>query len=177
MLIGAVVATFIVRARDIIRDDGTHVILMKNPTWSSEFYGLFESLLFEPSVILLFPMFWSSNWFYTYQQNAINGAHFDTRTKALNGVLYYLAQIFGAIGLGYALDYTSFRRSLRGKIAWGFLFTMTMVIWGGGYAFQKQYTRADTTADDWSSSGYAGPMFLYAFYGMYDSFWQCTVYW
>ncbi|CZR62278.1 probable DUF895 domain membrane protein [Phialocephala subalpina] len=178
MALGAVLALVICSARDVIRQDGTRVVLMKNPSWYSEFYGLYESITFQPSVILLFPMFWSSNWFYTYQQNAINGAHFDTRTKALNGCLYYLAQIVGAMTLGYALDYTSVAsRSMRGKLAWGFLFTMTMVIWGGGYAFQKQYTRADTSSDDWTSSGYVGPMFLYIFYGMYDSFWQCTVYW
>ncbi|KUJ16810.1 DUF895 domain membrane protein [Mollisia scopiformis] len=177
MALGAVCAMFIASAREVVRTDGTKVVLMKNPTWWSEIYGLYESLKFEPTVILLFPMFWSSNWFYTYQQNAVNGAHFDTRTKALNSCLYYLAQIFGAMALGYALDYTNFRRSLRGKIAWGFLMAMTLVIYGGGYAFQKQYTRADTSADDWSSSNYVGPMFLYIFYGMFDSFWQCTVYW
>lgn len=177
MALGAVGALTIASGRDIIREDGTRVVLMKNPTWWTEVYGLWETIKFQPSIVLLFPMFWSSNWFYTYQQNAVNGAHFDTRTKALNGCLYYLAQIVGAMMLGYALDYTNFRRSVRGKFAWGFLFSMTMIIYGGGYAFQKQYTRADTSADDWTTAGYVGPMFLYIFYGMFDSFWQCTVYW
>ena len=57
-----------------------------------------------------------------------------------------------------------------------------IVIWGGGYAFQKTYVR-DTTTDfndpvavaksealkyDWTSNGYVGPMFLYMFYGFFD---------
>ena len=48
-----------------------------------------------------------------------------------------------------------------------------MVIWGGGYALQKQYTRAekapkDYVKEDWTASGFVGPMFLYIFYGFYD---------
>lgn len=130
-------------------------------------------------------MFWSSNWFYTYQQNSINGARFSTRTKALNSLLYYLMQIVAAVILGYLLDIEKVRRSVRAKIAWGFLMTMTMVIWGGGYAYAKQYDRDDVNVKlhpdyvpmDWKTSGYAGPMFLYMFYGFYDALWQATVYW
>jgi len=177
MAFGAVLACSIANAKDVIREDGTRVILKKNPTWGTEIYGLYESVKHEPWVVLLFPMFWSSNWFYVYQQNAVNGAHFDTRTKALNSCLYYLAQIFGAAFMGWALDVQFVRRSMRAKIAWGFLMAVTFIIYGGGYAFQKPYTRADVFADDWTTSGYVGPMFLYIFYGMYDSFWQCTVYW
>jgi len=182
MFTGACLALCLCNASDIIRPDGTRVVLMKNPSWQTEFIGLWETLKFEPYVILLFPMFWSSNWFYTYQQNAINGAHFDTRTKALNSCLYYLAQIFGALILGYALDNSKVRRSVRGKICLVFLFAVTMVIWGSGYAWQKQYTRADTSAadfvpTDWNTPGYVGPMFLYIFYGLYDSLWQASVYW
>lgn len=32
-------------------------------------------------------------------------------------------------------------------------------------------------AKDWTTSGYAGPMFLYMFYGFYDASWQTCVYW
>jgi hypothetical protein len=62
------------------------------------------------------------------------------------------------------------------------LFVITMVIWGGGYAFQKGYTRESVKADpneilDFKSHGYVGPMFLYMFYGFYDAAWQTSVYW
>lgn len=177
MFAGACLALCLCNASDVVRDDGSKVVLMKNPSWRTEFTGLWETIKYEPFVVLLFPMFWSSNWFYTYQQNAINGAHFDTRTKALNGLLYYLAQIVGALVLGYALDIERISRSMKAKACLIMLFVMTMTIWGGGYAFQKQYTRADTSADDWTMSGYAGPMFLYIFYGFYDSLWQASVYW
>jgi hypothetical protein len=142
-------------------------------------------------VVLLFPMFWTSNWFTTYQQNGVNGAHFDTRTKALNNLLYYLAQIVGALLYGFAMDIPWVRRSIRARWSLGVLFVLTMAIWGGGYAYAKGYTRAfvaidpdthkpvnpDFTPTDWNTPGYVGPMFLYFFYGFYDSVWQAAVYW
>jgi len=187
MFAGAVLALLLCNAGDIHRSDGTRVILMKNPSWKSEFIGLYETIKFEPFVILLFPMFWSSNWFYTYQPNAINAARFDTRTRALNDVLYWGAQIFGALIFGYALDLERFSRSVRAKAALILLFVLTMVTWGGGLAYQKQYTRATVDVKinpswvpiDWSDGGklYIAPMFLYIFYGFYDSAWQASIYW
>lgn len=182
MAFGAVLALTICDADKVIRTDGSKVILMKSPTWKTEFIGLWETISMQPYIILLFPMFWSSNWFYTYQQNSINNAYFNTRTKALNNFLYWFAQIVAAVIIGPLLDIESIRRSTRARIALGVLFTLTMAIWGGGYAWQKGYTRADIAdpnfkAWDWTTSGYLGPMFLYFFYGFYDAVWQGTVYW
>ncbi|KAJ6028522.1 hypothetical protein N7540_004098 [Penicillium herquei] len=182
MAFGAVLALFICDADKIVRPDGSRVILMKSPTWKTEFIGLWETISNQPYIILLFPMFWSSNWFYTYQQNSINNAYFDTRTKALNNFLYWFAQIVAASIMGPLLDIESVRRSIRARIALGVLFVLTMAIWGGGYAWQKGYTRAtvnatDFVAWDWNTSGFLGPMFLYFFYGFYDAVWQGTVYW
>ena len=105
-------------------------------------------------------------------------------------MLYWLAQMFGAFIFGWLLDATMFKRTTRAKFAWVALMVLTMVIWGGGYVFQKGYTRAQVTAGvdtetttddyatyDWTDSGYIGPMFLYIFYGMYDAIWQTCVYW
>ena len=136
-------------------------------------------------------MFFASNWFYTYQFNDVNLAQFNTRTRSLNNTLYWTAQIVGAVVFGTALDYPKLKRTTRAKVAWVTLFVLTFAIWGGGYAFQKGYTRAevnvgaDTPKDpsddyvkkDWTSSGYVGPMFLYIFYGFYDSAWQTCIYW
>lgn len=163
---------------------------MKNPTWKSELVGLWETFFTDPYILLLFPMFFASNWFYTYHFNDVNGAKFNTRTRALNSVLYWMAQMVGAAIFGFMLDSSKFRRTTRAKAAWVSLLVLTMVVWGGGYDFQKGYTRAEvnagvdteTTTDDyatydWTDSGYIGPMFLYIFYGMYDAIWQTCVYW
>ena len=173
MFLGAVLAWSLVDAADVQRADGSRVILMRSPTWKSELWGLWDVLRSDTYIVLLFPMFFASNWFYTYQFNDVNLAKFNVRTRALNNVLYWTSQIFGAYMFGYALDISTFRRTTRAKAALIALFTITMAIWGGGYAWQKQYTRAETTPKtyikiDWTDSGYIGPMFLYMFYGFYD---------
>ncbi|KPM42910.1 UNC93-like protein [Neonectria ditissima] len=183
MFFGALLALTLCNAGDIVRKDGSRVILMKNPTWQSEFIGLYEALKFEPFIVLLFPMFFSSNWFYVYQQNSVNGAHFNTRTKALNSLLYWLAQIVAAAIWGYLLDTERVRRTVRARAALVALFVLTFAVWGGGYAYEKTYTRESVAIDsgfkptDWADSGYVGPMFLYIFYGFFDAAWQASVYW
>ena len=171
--VGALLAWTLVDARTVVRNDGSHVILMKHPSWQSELLGLVEVLKTDAWILFLFPMFFSSNWFYTYQFNDVNGAKFNIRTRALNNVLYYLSQIIGAYAFGYALDLKSVRRTTKARIVWVVLFVLTMIIWGGGYAYQRTYTRAETSQktypkDDWTTNGYVGPMFLYMFYGFYD---------
>lgn len=154
---------------------------MKNPTWKTEIIGLWETLLNDPYIVLLFPMFFASNWFYTYQFNGVNLAQFNLRTRALNNTLYWIAQMLGAFIFGLSLDFP-IRRTIRARIAWVVMLALTMGIWGGGYVFQRKYTRKDTEPKDhfvydWTSSGYIGPMFLYIFYGFYDAAWQTCVYW
>jgi len=183
MFCGAVLALFLVDADKIIRSDGSRVVLMKHPTWQSEFVGLWTTVKSEPYVLLLFPMFWSSNWFYTYQQNSVNAALFNTRTRALNSFLYWFAQIVGAIIVGPMLDFPKVRRVVRARGALVFLIILTLVIWGGGYDLQKGYTRESVGKDstyvhlDWTMSGSRGPMALYFFYGFFDAAWQGCVYW
>jgi hypothetical protein len=181
--LGAALAWTLVDAKSVVRSDGTRVILMKNPTWKTEILGMGQVFLSDPYILFMFPMFFASNFFYTYQFNEVNGVRFNTPTKALNGVLYWTMQIVGAYVFGYALDYKHIRRSVRARIAWVVLFIITFAIWGGGYAFQKGYTREQTDQVatyklmSWSSKGYVGPMFLYMFYGFYDAAFQTCVYW
>lgn len=185
MFCGAVLALLLCNANDIVRKDGSRVILKKNPSWQSELLGLWETLRFEPLVVLLFPMFFSSNWFYVYQQNGVNSARFTTRTKALNSLLYYLAQILAAWITGVLVDVQGVRRSVRAKVTWIVLVVFTFALWGGGYAYQKDYTRESVNPElnpdyeptDWTTPGYVGPMFLYIFYGFYDAVWQACIYW
>lgn len=114
-------------SKDVVRDDGSRVITIKNPSWKSELLGLWETIRQEPFIVLLFPMFWSSNWFYTYQFNTINAARFDVRTRSLNSTLYWASQMFGALIFGYCLDIKKLSRSTRARGAWAALFTITMV--------------------------------------------------
>ncbi len=63
---GFILAMFLCNPHFVRRDDGSRIILMKNPTWKSEIKGMLQVLRTDWYIILLFPMFFSSNWFYTY---------------------------------------------------------------------------------------------------------------
>lgn len=183
MAAGFVLAIFLCDPKYVRRDDGSGIILMKNPTWKSEILGLFETLKTDYYIVALFPLFLASNWFYTYHFNGVNLPYFNLRTRSLNNVLYWAMQIVGAYLVGWLLDVGTMRRSIRARYVIGGLFLLTMAIWGGGYAFQTTYTRDDTlnvkthVGKDFTESGYVGPMFMYMFYGFYDAAWQVTAYW
>jgi MFS family permease len=183
MACGFVLAAFLCNPHHVRRSDGSRVIMMKNPTWKTEILGMLSCFKTDWYIVLLFPMFFASNWFYTYHFQDVNLPKFNLRTRSLNNVLYYSFQIIGAWIFGIFLDWTRFTRSQRARIVMVVLFVLTFVIWGGGYDFQKDYTRGSTLNDpdfvakDFTDSGYVGPMFLYCFYGLYDSVWQTTTYW
>jgi len=185
MVLGALIALILCNADKVVREDGSKVIIMKEPTWQSEFYGLWECIRLSPWVVYLFPMFFCSNIFYTYQQNGVNAAHFNLRARSLNSLLYWLAQILGAMVYASALDYPKVRRSVRAKASLIGLFVLTFVIWGGGYAFQNKVPDRNITDQaayepnkiDYTDPDYVSGAFLYIFYGFYDACWQSSIYW
>lgn len=89
-LVGLVIALFLSNPQNVILPNGRAAQSPRQPTWLSEFKGLIFALRTEPIVLLLFPFFLSSNWFYAYQFNAINGSgYFDIRGRSLNNLLYW----------------------------------------------------------------------------------------
>lgn len=133
-------------------------------------------------VLCMMPLFFSANVFYSYQQNQVNGQTFNIRSRSLNGALYWIAQMLGGLFIGMILDMPWFSRPMRARIGWATVFVTGMVIWGGGYQFQKWQNirhakKLIQDVDYMDGSLSAGPMFLYIFYGAYDALWQGFAYW
>jgi len=126
MFLGALLALCLADANKVVRKDGSRVITIKNPTWRSEFIGMFQVLKSDYYILLLFPMFFSSNFFYTYQFNVMNTYNFNLRTRSLNGLLYWTSQIIGAYVFGYALDFPMVTRKTRARVGLLVLFAITM---------------------------------------------------
>ncbi|KAI6124377.1 major facilitator superfamily domain-containing protein [Pisolithus croceorrhizus] len=120
------------------RTDGTRVVLSRHPSWKAEFLNLFVALKDDPWVVLLFPMFFASNYFYTWQFNDYNGALFTIRARSLNNFIYWFAQIFGSVFIGYCiLDKKSLRRRTRAFLGWVIVFFMVFVVHIWSYFYQK----------------------------------------
>ncbi|KAF5013126.1 hypothetical protein FDECE_846 [Fusarium decemcellulare] len=181
-LVGCVSSIALCKTRRVIRPDGSTIAVTEQPTWKSELIGVWKVIHSQPAILLLFPLFFASNWFYTYQFNDVNLARFNIRTRSLNNLMYWLSQIIGAYIFGYLLDLKQFNRRTRSIGGLAALFIITMVTWGCGYAFQKTYTResvasGETPHLDWTDDGFAAPFVLYWFYGFFDAVWQTYVYW
>ncbi|VEU21854.1 DEKNAAC102829 [Brettanomyces naardenensis] len=179
-VIGFTLSLFLLPVRKVRRTDGTKVIYQKHPTFWSEMKELCRLLIQEPWIMFLFPLFFSSNWFYTYEQSDFNTTNFTARTRALNSLLFWLMQMIGSYIIGYIDDYKKLSRKARGMAGWTFVFVMTHIIWGLGFLWDKHHFRSDVITDpiDFKQGHrYIGPMFLYMFYGFYDSIYQCYAYW
>ncbi|CAE6483245.1 unnamed protein product [Rhizoctonia solani] len=178
-LIGVVIPMFMADPKTMYRADGSKVTAPRQPSWKTEILGLWIALRTDPSILLLFPMFLASNWFYTWQFNDYNGALFNIRTRALNSLVYWISQIFGSVAIGLLLDSGRLGRRLRAFLGWGVLFAMVFVVHIWGYFYQKDYTRPvpEDTRMDFNDHGYAGKVWLYIFCGLLDAMWQTYSYW
>lgn len=177
---GIVLAGFLLPMDKVYKPDGTKVIAKKYPRLQDEFRGMWKVLKTERKIYFMFPMFCASNWFYTYQFNDFNAGRFNVRTRSLNSLLYWLAQMVGAIVIGTLLDCQRWTRPMRARIGWFLVFITALAIWGGGLKFQLGVTRenvVDLTLIDFKHSNYIGPMFLYIFYGCYDAMFQSFIFW
>ncbi|KAG7191973.1 uncharacterized protein KQ657_002580 [Scheffersomyces spartinae] len=180
MCLGFGLAWLMLPFERVVRTDGSKVSFEKHPHWLKELKALGTTLIREPMILLMFPMFFLSNWFYTYQFNVFNAGRFNLRTRSLNSLLYWLSQMLGAIFVGNLLDWQRFGRAKRAKAGVVVLSILTAVIWGGGLKFEDGYTRENIdqfVSIDYTHSNYVGPMFLYMFYGVYDAVFQNYILW
>jgi hypothetical protein len=161
----------------MIRTDGTRVALPRHPSWKVELYGLWLTLTKDPLIILLFPMFFASNWFYTWQFNDYNNALFNIRARSLNNLVYWLSQMIGSVMIGLLLDSQRLSRRVRAFTGWTVLFIMVFVVHIWAYFYQRQYTRESAVKMDIFDHGYVGRIFAYVFMGLLDAMWQTSVYW
>ncbi|KAM1407609.1 hypothetical protein ACFX2F_002166 [Malus domestica] len=92
MSIGTLLSLSILPASKVVRDDGTKCtdIQYSNVTTeASEIAKLFTNW----KMLLIIPAAWSGNFFYTYQFNNVNQIMFNLRTRGLNNVFYWGADV------------------------------------------------------------------------------------
>ena len=78
----------------------------------------------EWRIWFLIPMCFAANWFYSYQQNMVNGRAFTLRSRSLNSALYWAAQMIGGVVIGFLLDMPWLSRPKRAIVGWTFVFVM-----------------------------------------------------
>ncbi|KAL3685999.1 hypothetical protein R1sor_004021 [Riccia sorocarpa] len=184
MFCGTLLSLALLPPSRVTRNDGEAISMHQYSSWKLEAVEV-AKLFGDWRMLALLPMFFASNWFYTYQFNCFNGGGlFTTRTRAFNGTFYWFAQILGSNLMGNFLDSerVSTSRRRRAEIGLVVLLILTTTTWGGGYAFQRSFTRRsvfllEQKIDLKDSRQFAGPVTLYTCYGFFDAFWQTYCYW
>lgn len=59
-----------VKPENMRRTDGSRIVQVRHPSWKKEFISLFVALKTDPWIVLLFPMFFASNYFYTWRPSS-----------------------------------------------------------------------------------------------------------
>ena len=72
--------------------------------------------------------------------NDYNGALFTIRARSLNGMIYWLSQMFGSVSIGLILDSKQLTRRIRAFTGWMILFVMVFVVHIWGYFYQRYVT-------------------------------------
>ncbi|KAL0923625.1 hypothetical protein M5K25_007689 [Dendrobium thyrsiflorum] len=179
MSAGTLLSLAILPPSQIVRDDGSRATAVTYSSVSTE--GLEILKLFANwKMLLIIPAAWGSNFFYSYQFNNVNGIIFSLRTKGLNNVFYWGAQMIGSLAIGYLLDFSFRSRRKRGLVGISIVAVLGTAIWAGGLANQLRYTDGKWPNKlDFKDSGssYAGPFVLYFSYGLLDAMFQSLCYW
>ncbi|KAF9920203.1 hypothetical protein BGZ65_011465 [Modicella reniformis] len=178
MGVGTFIALSLASPYKVEHSNGDRILIQDFPTWNGEIKAIFK-LFLDWRMVVLIPMFLSSNWFYSYQFSTVNGFYFSIRTQSLNNILYWASQIAGSYSFARVLDFQGATR--RTRALWGMaIITFTFVAtWIGGIFFQRTYTIQDAKPnhDFREGASYVGPLFLYMFYGLNDAAWQTYIYW
>ncbi|XP_027338934.1 UNC93-like protein 1 [Abrus precatorius] len=175
MSIGTVLSLTILPASKVVRNDGTRCTNMLYSSVAIELVEILK-LFCNWKMLLIIPAAWSSNFFYTYQFNHVNKIQFTLRTRGLNNVFYWGAQMLGSVGIGYVMDFSFKSRRKRGIVGVAVVALLASAIWGGALANQIK-RHAETLDFKDSGSRYAGPFVLYFSFGLLDAMFQSMVYW
>ncbi|KAI9026071.1 major facilitator superfamily domain-containing protein [Hyaloraphidium curvatum] len=184
MAAGSLAAFFlVVDPRRVVREDGEPVAFKPS---GNPFAQLKEiALLFlDRRMLLLTPLFAASNFFYSYQFNAVNGALFTVRARGLNSALYWASQMLGSWVLGQLfLDRKSMgrrKRAVWGGIILAAFFTVAWALgcylqfgWRGGYSSPADVGQPIDITD---SAAYAFPIVVFLLYGIGDAMLQVYAY-
>jgi sensor histidine kinase regulating citrate/malate metabolism len=73
--------------------------------------------------------------------NDYNGGLFNIRARALNNIVYWIAQIIGSFSIGFLLDQKSLSRRVRAFSGWIVLMIMIFVVHIWAYFYQRYAIR------------------------------------
>eukprot|EP00958_Prasinococcus_capsulatus_P024092 scaffold3720_cov401-Prasinococcus_capsulatus_cf.AAC.15 len=181
MVGGAFLSCLLRKPHEVVRADGSLVVLEKMPNWRGEARGILQVIL-ERRMWALMPLFIYSNWFYTYEFAVYNAGIYNTRTQGLNNSLFWGAQLVGAILIGSYLD--RMRISTRRRALMSLMLQTVLVLcnwslasWASISLRLGENSEVSPPIDFKDGGRYASTASIYTFFGLCDALVQCWTYW
>jgi len=175
MLTAIVTSWLILPPNLVVRKDGTLVELEASISMKQEAKEFFR-LFTDYRMLLLFPMCFTSNYFYAYQGSII-AHYFNARSRALSSLLTNLGAVLGAIFIGVVLDKTPGNRRRRALTGLGCVLFLQLLVWSGGIGLQVQFKRTGPPMlRDWSDDKAWGTLLLLLSYYFADACYQGLAY-
>ncbi|KAK3809592.1 MAG: major facilitator superfamily domain-containing protein [Benniella sp.] len=182
MGLSTLLAVFLSRPSSIVRDNGEPVSVAKFSGLRAETIAIL-SVFCDWRMLLLIPAFFFSNFSYTYQFNDFNGFGFNIRTRSLNSIVFWVAQIIGALLLGYLLDRIPVKRPRRALLGLLVIAILFMATWIAAFMVQTKHKwerrpRKQSDLIDYEhGSNYTGLLAIYAMFGFCDAAFAVYCYW
>lgn len=174
---------FLSKPSSIVRDNGDPVVVAKFAGLKAETLAIL-SVFCDWRMLLLIPAFFFSNFSYTYQFNDFNGYPFNIGARSLNSAVFWIAQIIGAIVIGYMLDGIPVKRPRRAIIGLCFIGVLFMATWLAALMMQIQHKwdRKPFTGNQGligfnKSEKYTGLVAIYGMFGFCDAAFAVYCYW
>ncbi|KAK3818090.1 MAG: major facilitator superfamily domain-containing protein [Linnemannia gamsii] len=174
---------FLSNPSSIVRDNGEPVVVAKFAGIKAETLAIL-SVFCDWRMLLLIPAFFFSNFSYTYQFNDFNGYAFNIRTRALNSIVFWIAQIIGALVIGYMLDGIPLKRPRRAVIGLVFIGVLFMATWLAALMVQLKHDfnrkpdmRSPKFIDFKKGGIYTGMVAIYGMFGFCDAAFAVYCYW
>ncbi|KAJ6443235.1 membrane transporter protein [Purpureocillium lavendulum] len=169
----------LISPRNVIRDDGRHIAIFKEPTLIEEVRGTL-SVMTDPKIIILLPAMFVGEMCLALV-SSINARYFNLRTRALSNLLFQVVMIPAPLALAWVMDNQRLSsRRTRGLIGVAIVGTITIGVTAGllGWILRNGVERSGNgPAVDWADSRFAAAFILYLLFGVVYACFQITVQW
>ncbi|RDW90964.1 putative membrane transporter protein [Coleophoma crateriformis] len=169
----------IVDPKDVIRDDGRHIAIFKEPNMKDEIAGVL-AVMTDPKIVILLPAMFVGEMCLALV-SSINAYYFNLRTRTLNNLLFQVIMIPAPICLALIMDNPRIAsrrtKGLLGAVSMGII---TLAATGGllGWVIQNDVNRNNASPGvDWSDSAFAAGFILYLLFGIVYACFQIAVQW
>lgn len=173
-------ALLLVNPRRVVRDDGRHIAIFKQATFSEEIRGII-SVITDRKIIIMLPAMFVAEMCLALI-SSINGRLFNLRTRSLSNLLFQVIMIPAPMMLAWLMDNQRIasrrKRGLLGVAAVGVvtICANTGVI-GWIVANNMDERSASAKPVDWTDKAFAPAFVLYLLYGIIYACFQIVVQW